>query len=158
MSYFTEDMRDKSIDERKRISAEREKQVEAELKVRHEDDKYEEACERRNALSWLPLLIGFMISICFWCSDSPDGLIIGVGVFMLSLLITAISSTAASAKNVSDAKYYDLTEASNKRIKKETTNRNAGVASLVGGTASTIHHAKKAGKELLDVEHWKAMK
>lgn len=155
MSYFTEDMRYKSIDERKRIAAEREKQAQAELKSGHEDDKYEEVCQRRNALSWLPLLIGFIISLCFWCSDSPDGIFIGIGVFMLSLLITAISSTAASAMNVNDAKYYDLTAASNKRIKKETTNRNAGIAGLIGGTASTVHHAKKAAKDLVNVDGWK---
>ena len=70
---------------------------------------------------------------------------------MLSLLITAVSSTAASAKNVNDAQYYNLSKASNKRIQKETINRNAGIAGLVGGTIATAHHAKKAVKDLTNV-------
>ena len=150
MSYYTEDMRYKSIEERKRMHREYERQEYARLKEQHlyEDDKYEKACRERNGISWIPLIFGTFISVLVLCCGSIFG---AIGVFMLSLLITAVSSTAASAKNVNDAKYYNLSKASNKRIQKETINRNAGITGLVGGTIATAHHAKKAVKDLTNV-------
>lgn len=157
MSYYTDDMQGKSIEERKRMHREYERQEYARQKEQHlyEDDKYEKACRERNGISWLPLIIGIFISVITFCCGAWLG---AIGIFMLSLLITAVSSTVASAKNVSDAKYYNLSKASNKRIQKETINRNAGIAGLAGGTIATGRHAKKAIKELSDPDTWNEMK
>lgn len=151
MGYYTDDMQGMSIDERKHLVEKRTQ----EMKSHYEDDIFESACVKRNGTAWVPLIIGGIITIIMFAADMWIGAVL---VLLLSLLITGITLTVASKRNLNDSKYYNLSEASSNRIKKERANYVGGVAGLTGGTISTIHHAKKAGKELLDVDSWKAMK
>ena len=151
MGYYTDDMQGMSIDERKRLVEKRTQ----EMKSHYEDDAFESACVERNGKAWIPLIIGGIITIIMFAADMWIGAAL---VLLLSLFITGITLTVASKRNLDDSKYYNLSSASNSRIKKEKANYVGGVAGLTGGAISTVHHAKKAGKDLLDVEHWKTMK
>ena len=150
-----EELSDKTIQERKAIIDCRERKILKENNANKEDKKYEEACNTRSYGAWAVLMIGFIISVSFW---SIDMFITAVVIFMLSLLITIIALIVTSANNADDAKYYNLSESGQKRASEERLNAKVGTAAVIGGTAVTIHRAKKAGKELLDVEHWKDMK
>lgn len=152
---FTEDMRNKTLEERKAIYQEREQQILKEIKEGHEDDKYEMACQSRNAKSFLPLLFGLILLIVLWCAECY---ISGILLFLLSIFISAICSTIASNMNVKDAKYYDLTDASKKRVQKEKINASMGAASIATGTFYVGKHTKDAVKEIRNPDSWKEMK
>ena len=152
---FTEDMRDKTLEERKSIYQEREQQILKEIKDGHEDDKYEMACQSRNAKSFLPLLFGLILLVVLWCAGCY---ISGMLLFLLSIFISAICSTVASSMNVRDAKYYDLTDVSKKRIQKEKINAAMGAASIATGACYVGKHTKDAVNEIRNPDSWKEMK
>ena len=144
MGYYTDDMQGMSIDERKRLVEKRTQ----EMKSHYEDDVFESACVKRNGTAWVPLLIGGVITFIMFAADMWIGAVL---VFIASLFITGITLTVASKKNLDDSQYYNLSSASRNRINKEKANYVGGVAGLTGGTISTLHHAKKAVKDLTNV-------
>ena len=152
---FTEDMRGKSIDERKKIVEQREQELIKEIKTGHEDELYEDLCQTRNAKSFIPILIGLVLLVVLFIAEKY---ISAICCFLLSIFISAICSTVASSKNVRDAKYYDLTDISAKRVRKEQINAGVGTASIVAGSIAVGKHAKNAVKEISDPDSWKEMK
>lgn len=152
---FTEDMRNKTLEERKAMYAEREQQILKEVKEGHEDDKYKDLCQTRHAKSFIPLLIGLILLIVLFMAEKY---ISAIFCFMASLFISAICYTVASSKNVKDAKYFDLTDASAKRVQQEKVNAAMGAASIAAGTFATGKHIKDAVKEIRNPDSWKEMK
>jgi len=144
-----------SLSERKVIYEEKEKKRIEEIKGGHEDDLYEDLCQTRNAIAWIPLLIGLFLLIFLWIAENYVGAIL---CLLGSLIVTLISLTFASYKNVNDAKYYDLTEASDKRIKKEKTNKTAGIVGTSVSTYSIIKNTKNAIKDISNPESWNEFK
>lgn len=152
---FTEDMRGKTLEERKEIFKQREQQILKEVKEGHEDDLYKDVCQTRHAKSFIPILIGLVLLIVLFIAEHYMSAIF---CFMASLLITAICSTVASSKNASDAKYYDLTAASARRVQQEKVNASVGAASVVAGSIVTGKHVKDAVNEIRNPDSWKEMK